>query len=105
MPTLRTDTAIPIQLYSYTYTPPARLQCVNRGSFTFLTATNAVIIHTALVGQGNLKVCIGLWYWLRQETQKYIQTFDEGNLSQNIDFGKRNRILNDKIMTNLEKGP
>lgn len=48
--------------YSYTHTPPAHLQRVNRGSFTFLTATNAVIIHTALVGQGNLKVCLGLSY-------------------------------------------
>lgn len=55
--------------YSYIYTPPVRLQCVNRGSFTFLTATNGVIIHTALVGQGKLKVCIGLLLAPTEETE------------------------------------
>jgi hypothetical protein len=56
-----TYTAIDIQLYlySYAFSPLACLHCVNRGSFTVLTAKNAVNYTFSFGGQRNLGVCIG----------------------------------------------
>ena len=58
--------------YSYTCTPPARLQCVNRGNFTFLTATNAVNYTYSFGGAGKLK---GLqWVMLLAPTGDTVNT-------------------------------